>query len=100
MGIAYYLPGVAVASFYTALIAALVLGLVNAVIRPLVSLLALPLTLITLGLFSLVINALMFWLTSTVVKGFIVTGFWPAFWGSIIMSVVSWFANWLLKKDD
>ena len=100
MGIAYYLPGVSVASFYTALIAALVLGLVNAIIRPLISLLALPITLLTLGLFSLVINALTFWLTSTVVKGFVVNGFWPAFWGALIMSVVSWFASWLLKKDD
>lgn len=94
------IPGIGVESFYTALIAALILGLINAIIRPVVKLLALPINLLTLGLFSLVINALMFWLASTVVKGFEVTGFWPAFWGALIMSVVGWFSNLVLKKDN
>lgn len=98
--ITYYVPGIAVASFYTALIAALVLGLVNAVIKPVVSLLALPINLLTLGLFGLVINALMFWLVSTVVKGFTVAGFWPAFWGSLIISVVGWLVHGLLRGRE
>jgi putative membrane protein len=98
--ITYYVPGIAVASFYTALIAALVLGLVNAVIKPIISLLALPINVLTLGLFGLVINALMFWLVSTVVKGFTVAGFWPAFWGSLIISVVGWLVNGLLRERE
>ncbi|MFA6426925.1 MAG: phage holin family protein [Candidatus Magasanikbacteria bacterium] len=99
LGIAYYLPGVGVSGFYSALIAALVLGLVNAIIRPLLILLTLPVNILTLGLFTLVINALMFWLASTVVKGFDVAGFWPAFWGALIMTISGWFTGALLKKS-
>jgi putative membrane protein len=99
MLIAYYLPGFKVSGFYTALIAALVLGLLNAIIRPVVHIFALPITILTLGLFSLVINALIIWLTSTIVKGFEISGFWPAFWGSVIMWLVGWITNGLLKKD-
>ena len=72
MGISYYLPGIEVASFYTALITAIVLGILNAILRPILTLLTLPITLLTLGLFALGINALIFWLVSTVVKGFTV----------------------------
>lgn len=98
MLIAMYVPGIKVAGFYTALIAALIFGLINALIRPLALLLTLPVNLLTLGLFTFVINALMFWLASTVVKGFYVSGFWPAFWGALIMWVVSWFTNMMLKN--
>ncbi len=98
MGIAYYLPGIGVASFYTALIAALVLGLVNALIRPIILVLTLPVNILTLGLFTLVVNALMFLLVATIVKGFTVAGFWPAFWGSIIMMLVGWVVGTLLKN--
>lgn len=97
--IAYYLPGFKVDGLYSALIAALVLGLLNAIIRPLVHLVALPVTILTLGLFSLVINAFMIWLASTIVKGFDIAGFWPAFWGAIIMWLVGWIVNGLLKKE-
>jgi putative membrane protein len=96
--LAYYLPGLEVSGFYAALITALVLGLVNAVIRPLVILLTLPINILTLGLFTFIINALLFWFVSTVVKGFEVAGFWPAFWGALIMSLVSWVLGLLLKK--
>ncbi|MSU75197.1 MAG: phage holin family protein [Candidatus Magasanikbacteria bacterium] len=98
MLIAYYLPGVGVAGFYTALIAALVLGLVNALIRPIILVLTLPVNVLTLGLFTLIVNALMFWLASTVVKGFTVAGFWPAFWGALIMTLVGWVVSMILKK--
>ena len=98
MLIAMYVPGIKVAGFYTALIAALIFGLINALIRPLALLLTLPVNLLTLGLFTFVINALMFWLASTVVKGFYVSGFWPAFWGALVMWVVSWFTNMMLKN--
>lgn len=91
--IAYYLPGVAVSGFYAALIAALVLGLVNAVIRPVLVLLTLPINIITLGLFTFVLNALLFWFVGTVVKGFEVAGFGPAFWGALILTIVGWLVN-------
>jgi len=97
--IAYFIPGFIVSGFYTALIAALILGLLNAIIRPIVHIFALPITILTLGLFSLVINALMMLLTSTIVKGFEVAGFWPAFWGALIMTIVGWITNSILKKD-
>lgn len=100
MLVAYLVPGIHVAGFYTALIAALILGLINAIIKPIVSLLTLPVTLLTLGLFSLIINALMFYLASTVVKGFVVSGFWPAFWGALIMTIGGWFSSALLSRDD
>jgi putative membrane protein len=98
VGIAYYLPGIGVESFYSALIAALVLGLVNALIRPLLIILTLPINILTLGLFTLIINAALFWFVSTIVKGFIVAGFWAAFAGALILTVVGWIVGGLLKK--
>lgn len=98
MLVAYYIPGITVASFYTALVAAIILGLVNALIRPLVVILTLPVNIVTLGLFTFVVNALMFWLASSVVKGFGVTGFMAAFWGALVMWLVSWIVNGLLEK--
>ena len=87
--VAYLYPGVAVTSFFAALIAALVLGIVNAVIRPILVLLTLPVTLVTLGLFIFVINALLFWFTAEIVPGFRVSGFWWAMGGSLLYSVIS-----------
>lgn len=89
----YIVPGVHVATLYTAIIAALVIGLVNTVIRPIFILLTLPVTIATLGLFSLVINALMFWFVSTIVKGFYVEGFVAAFLGALAFCVISWIGN-------
>ena len=97
--ISYYVPGIAVVSFYSALVAALILGLINALIRPFILILTLPINILTLGIFTLVINALMFWLASSVVKGFFVAGFWPAFWGALIMWLVSWAVSSLFKKE-
>ena len=96
--LAYYLPGVRVDGGYTAIVVVLVLSLLNAVIRPILIVLTLPVNLLTLGLFSLVINALIFWLASTMVKGFYVEGFTAAFFGALIMSVVSWFTSLFLKR--
>ncbi|MFA6446683.1 MAG: phage holin family protein [Patescibacteria group bacterium] len=90
MAAAYLVPGVNVQSIWAALIAALVIGLINALIRPIILLLTLPINILTLGLFTLVINALMFWLASSIVKGFNVQGFWPAFWGALVFWIVSW----------
>jgi putative membrane protein len=96
--VTYIVPGIKVQSFYTALIAALVLGLVNSLIRPVLILLTLPVNILTLGLFTLVINALLFWLAATIVKGFGVDGFWPAFWGAMVMSIVSWILNGIFNE--
>jgi putative membrane protein len=85
--VAYLYPGVTVASFGAAMIAALVLGLFNTIVRPLLVLLTLPVTLITLGLFLFVINALMFWAAAGVLSGFNVTGFAAALIGSLIYSL-------------
>ena len=98
MLVAYLVPGITVVSFFAALMAALVLGLVNALIRPVLSLLTLPVNILTLGLFTLVINALLFWLASSIVKGFNVAGFWPAFWGALVMWLISWMLNGIFNS--
>jgi putative membrane protein len=85
--VAYLYPGVSVASFGAALGAAFVLGLLNTIVRPLLVLLTLPVTLLTLGLFLFVINALMFWAAAGVLNGFNVTGFGAALIGSLIYSL-------------
>jgi putative membrane protein len=85
--VAYLYPGVTVASFGVAMIAAFVLGLLNTIVRPLLVLLTLPVTLITLGLFLFVINALMFWAAASLLDGFNVSGFAAALIGSLIYSL-------------
>lgn len=97
--LAYYLPGITVSGWYAALITALVLGLVNAVIRPVVMFFTLPFNILTLGLLTFVINALLFWFVASFIDGFDVAGFWPAFWGALVMSVVGWMTGMLLKRD-
>ncbi len=96
--LAYYLPGMEVSGWYSALITALVLGLANAVLKPILLILTLPVNILTLGLFTFVINALLFWFVASFIDGFAVTGFMPAFWGALILSVVSWLTSNLLKK--
>lgn len=89
--ISYLFPGLIwVDTFWAALAAAFLLGIVNAIIRPILVLFTLPITLVTLGLFLLVINGLMLWLVSVLVSGFHVSGFWGAVLGSILISIVSW----------
>jgi putative membrane protein len=83
-------PGVGVRSVTSALIAGLVLALINAIVRPILVVLTLPFTLVTLGLFIFVLNAFCFWLASVFVPGLTVVGFWAAFLGALIVSVVSW----------
>jgi putative membrane protein len=94
--VAYLYPGVHVTSFTAALIAALVLGLVNAFIRPLLVILTLPVTILTLGLFLFVINALLFWFVAEVVSGFTVSGFLGALVGSVLYSVITLLTSWIL----
>jgi len=98
MLVAYLYSGVSVTSFGAALAAALVLGLVNAVVRPVLVLLTLPVTLLTLGLFIFVINALLFWLVAEVVQGFHVAGFGAALLGSILYSVITLITSWVFFR--
>ncbi len=86
-------PGVAFANLTSLALAALILGLVNAVIRPIVVVLTLPLTILTLGLFILVINAALFGLTAALIRGFAVHGFWAALLGSLVVSITGWLAS-------
>jgi putative membrane protein len=96
IAVAYLLPGISVSSFLTALIAALVLGLVNAIIRPILILFTLPATVLTLGLFIFVINGLLFWMVAYFVEGFAVSGFWAGFFGAIVFSLISWLLSSVL----
>jgi putative membrane protein len=93
------ISGIRIESLKMGIIAAGILGIVNAVIRPIVLILTLPITLLTLGLFTLVINAAMLMLVSEVVPGFVITSFWSAFWGAVIISFVSWVVNIFVGGD-
>jgi putative membrane protein len=102
MALPYLMHSVEVSNLGTALIAALVLGLVNTLIRPVLVILTLPVTLVSMGLFILVINALLFWAVSNLVGGFEVAGFWSAFLAAILYSIISWALSTLLlsNKDN
>jgi len=88
--VAHIVPGIEVSGVVAALGAGLVLGIINAIVRPVLVILTLPVTLITLGLFLFVLNGLCLWLTSLIVQGFVVRSFWSAVLGSLLISVVSW----------
>jgi putative membrane protein len=96
---AYLLPGVRVTGFFAALVTALILGLINAFIRPLLILLTLPLNILTLGLFTLVINALLIMLAATIVPGFAVQGFWWALLFGVVLAIVNFALSPLLKSS-
>lgn len=100
MLIPYVVPGIEVASFFTALVVAVVLAAVNAIIRPFVILLTLPINVLTLGLFTLVINALMFWLVSAIVKGFFITNFWAAFFAALVYAIFSMIISSLDRNES
>ena len=93
---AYLVPGISVAGFWTAILVAIVLGILNATLGIILKVATFPLTILTLGLFLLVINALVFW-AAGFVKGFYVSGFWPAFFGSIVVTCVSLVGKKLLN---
>jgi putative membrane protein len=96
--VAYLMPSVSMDSAGAALAAALVLGLVNALVRPVLVLLTLPVTVLTLGLFIFVINGLLFWAVGSFVAGFHVAGFWSGVFGAIIFSLISWALSALVLK--
>lgn len=94
------LTEIRVDGYAAALISALLLGFVNAIIRPVLVLVTLPITLLTLGLFTLVINAMMFWAVSGLVAGFVVPDFWTAFWGALLHSLLTWLVSLALSDRD
>ncbi len=98
LGVAYVYGGVSVASFGTAMFAAAIIGLLNMLVRPILVILTIPITLLTLGLFLFVINALMFWAASGLIGGFHVNGFWAALLGSLIYSALGVLIDAVLEK--
>lgn len=97
---AHLLPDVTVSSFFDSVVVAIVLGIVNAVIKPVLVILTLPITFVTLGLFYFVINALLILLVGRIVPGFAVDGFIPALLFSVVLSLVNWFLHSLAKEHS
>ncbi len=91
------LPGITISGIDHLLLAALVIGLINALIRPVLLVLTIPITVLTLGLFLLVLNALLFWLAAAIVPGFLVAGFWWAFLGAMIIAIVGFALSFLVR---
>lgn len=96
LALPYVFASITVDSFTTALVVAVVLGLINTLIRPLLILLTLPVTVLTLGLFIFVINGLLFWAVGSFVPAFHVGGFWSGVFGAIVFSIISWALSSLL----
>ena len=92
-------PGVSISGAWTFILAAVLLGLVNAFVRPIAFILTLPITLVTLGLFLFVLNAGMFALVAAMLDNFVVAGFWSALFGAIILSITSTIASWYIGPD-
>ena len=97
---AWFIPGVQLTGIVPALFAGAILGVVNALVRPILLLLTLPFTLLTLGLFIFVVNAICFALTAALVPGFEISGFFAALFGAIVVSLVSWVLNAMLADDS
>ena len=97
--VTYIVRGIEVASLIRAIVAAFVLGIINAFSRPFIILITLPINIFTLGVFTFFINGFLFYITSKIVKGFVVTGFWPAFFGSLLFSTISFLLSLLINKE-
>ena len=91
--VSYFVPGIAVTTFTTALFVALVLGLINTFIKPILGILTLPINILTLGIFGIILNAAFFWFASLVVSGFTISGFIPALIGSVVVSLIMWIVD-------
>src|SRR3989344_2974587 len=98
--VTYLLPGVAIDSLFAALVTALILGLINTFVKPLIIILTLPINILTLGLFTFVINALLIMLTDFIVPGFSVASFWWALLFSVILTVVNFALNDITKDNN
>lgn len=100
LALPYLLSSISIDSFLTAMIVAVVLGFVNTVIRPILLLLTLPVTIISLGFFIFIINGLMFWAVASIFDGFHVAGFWSAVFGAMLYSLISWALSTLILKNN
>jgi putative membrane protein len=100
VAVASKLPGIHTEGWLPLIFMALFLGVINAVIRPILLVLSLPFILVTLGFFILIVNTLIFWLAGGLVPGFYVDGFWSAFFGSIVVSIVSWAFSGFFRGSD
>ena len=98
LAVTYVLPSIQITSFGAALLAALGLGLINTLVRPVLAILTLPITVITLGIFYLVLNGLLFWLASALIPGFEVHGFASAIVGAILYGVIAWALSALIPN--
>ncbi len=98
--VAHVVSGFYVSGFTAALVAALVIGLINATLGAILKVITFPLTIVTFGIFLLVINALMLMLASHLVRGFHVSGFWPALWGAILLAVLQMILRWITPKSE
>jgi putative membrane protein len=96
--VAHFVPGFVVRGFLTALLAAVVIGLVNGTLGLVLKIVTFPLTIVTFGIFLLVINALMLKFAAVLVPGFVVRGFWPAFWGGVILSLLNILVRAILRR--
>lgn len=99
---AWVVPGITYSSFTGLALASLLLGMINALVRPVLLILCLPLILVTMGLFILILNALLLWFVAGILPGsqFQVAGFWAAFWGALVISVVSWVLSSFFRGSD
>lgn len=98
--VTYIVKGIQVANPLTAIVVALVLGIINAFLRPFIILITLPINIFTLGIFTFFINGFLFYLVSKIVKDFVITGFWPAFFGSLLFSAISLFLSLMVIKKE
>lgn len=97
--VSYLFGGIGFDSFMSVLLAALVLGIVNAIIRPIIIILTIPINILSLGIFTLFINAFMFWIMYQIVPGVELAGFSAAFWSAFIYSIINWFLNLIIVED-
>ena len=95
--VAHIVRGIEISSTPVVLVVAVVIGIINAFLRPLIILITLPFNILTLGVLTLFINGALFYLVSRIVKGFLITGFWPAFWGYILFSIISFLLSLLIE---
>ena len=98
MAASYLMDGIHVSGFFSAFFAAAILGILNAFLRPILFIMTLPINIMTLGLFTFVLNAIMLMMASGVISGFEVYGFWSAVFGSLLISLVSWLLTSFISK--
>jgi len=96
--VGYLVPGFHLANFWVAVVAAIVIGIVNTLIRPILQFIALPISILTFGIAAILINVLLFWGCAKIVPGFEIANFWSALLGSIVLSLVSWFLGKLASE--